>query len=229
MRIDAVFLDAGGVVLDERAMEESRAVATTAVLAGYVPGYTVDAYWADIEDAVRAFSDRAYHYVFWKRLAPDEALFVSALEAFETAWRTSRPALALMPGIAEEMQRLAGRYRLGLAGQYGGEVLSLLDREGLGDLLAWRFTQSDFSLTKPDPRYYQQILEACGVSAERCVMVGDRIDKDVIPAKRLGMKTVRIRLGIHRHQDPRIPWEIPDVELESVRGLAAAIEGLAGA
>jgi ribonucleotide monophosphatase NagD (HAD superfamily) len=54
-------------------------------------------------------------------------------------------------------------------------------------------------------------------------MVGDRIDKDVIPAKLLGMKTILIRVGLHKNQQPRIPFEVPDAELDSVIGLADAI------
>jgi ribonucleotide monophosphatase NagD (HAD superfamily) len=54
-------------------------------------------------------------------------------------------------------------------------------------------------------------------------MVGDRIDKDVIPAKQVGMRTIVVRVGLHRHQQPRIPFEIPDRELNSVVGLAEAV------
>ncbi len=59
-------------------------------------------------------------------------------------------------------------------------------------------------------------------------MVGDRIDKDIIPAKLLGMKTILIRVGLHRNQQPRIPFEVPDAELNSVAGLAETVSGLAG-
>jgi ribonucleotide monophosphatase NagD (HAD superfamily) len=60
-------------------------------------------------------------------------------------------------------------------------------------------------------------------------MVGDRIDKDVIPARLVGMRTVRIRLGLHREQRARSPEEVPDAELPSVVGLAETIETLADA
>jgi ribonucleotide monophosphatase NagD (HAD superfamily) len=39
-------------------------------------------------------------------------------------------------------------------------------------------------------------------------MVWDRIDKDIIPAKMVGMKTVRIRTGIHKTQEARTPEEM---------------------
>ena len=54
-------------------------------------------------------------------------------------------------------------------------------------------------------------------------MVGDRIDKDVIPARQVGMKSILVRAGLYKNQQPRIPFEIPDLELDSVRGLSEAI------
>ena len=60
-----------------------------------------------------------------------------------------------------------------------------------------------------------------------CIMAGDRIDKDVIPAKQLGMKTIRVRVGLHKGQQPRTPDEIPDAELAGVAGPAAAARHIA--
>ena len=47
-------------------------------------------------------------------------------------------------------------------------------------------------------------------------MVGDRIDKDIIPAKLVGMKTIRIRTGIHKNQEARTPEEIPDITVNEL-------------
>jgi len=226
--VGTVLLDAGGVVLDETAHEEAWAEAIARVLEPVVPGYDVERYFRDAAEAVRIFVPRVYRYAIWKHVRPDaaraEALFADALRI----QRDLRPPLRLMDGVGEEMRRLAGRFRIGLAGQYGARILDLLADHGLLETLAWRFTQDDFDVTKPDPRFYERIAAAAGVRCEDCVMVGDRIDKDVIPARAVGMRTVRIRLGVHREQEPRLPEEVPDVELPSVVGLAAALERLAG-
>jgi ribonucleotide monophosphatase NagD (HAD superfamily) len=47
-------------------------------------------------------------------------------------------------------------------------------------------------------------------------MVGDRIDKDIIPAKMIGMKTIRIKSGIHKNQEPRTPDEMPDLSINEL-------------
>lgn len=47
------------------------------------------------------------------------------------------------------------------------------------------------------------------------VVVGDRLDRDIAPAKRLGLATVRIRLpeGKYSSQEPQTPEETPDCEV----------------
>ena len=91
---------------------------------------------------------------------------------------------------------------------------------------AVHLTQDDYAITKPDPRYYEQILTRCQMKAEETVMVGDRIDNDVIPARQVGMKSIRIRLGLHRNQEERYPEEIPDIEISSADQLFDAVSSL---
>ena len=40
---------------------------------------------------------------------------------------------------------------------------------------------------KPNPDYYRDVVEALGVKAEKCVMVGNDVGEDMI-AEKLGMK-----------------------------------------
>ena len=49
------------------------------------------------------------------------------------------------------------------------------------------------------------------------MVVGDRLDNDIAPAKRLGMRTVRILQGYGALSRPRNGWEEPE---ETVRTLA---------
>lgn len=227
MAISTVLLDAGGVILDETEHERTRAELAAELLTPIVTGYSIDHYHADVEQAVTCFCPHVYQYVFWRHLAPDRHRFDDMWQKYVGRCRQSLPPLHLSDGIGPELRALSKSFNLAIAGQYGREVLALLDAHGLLRCFAFRFTQDDFAVTKPDPRYYEQIARACGVSPAECIMVGDRIDKDVIPARQVGMKTIRIRLGLHRRQEPRIPAEIPDAELPSVNGLAEAVISLA--
>lgn len=48
-------------------------------------------------------------------------------------------------------------------------------------------TFENYHYAKPDPAYYIEVLQAIGLSAEECLMVGNDVEEDMI-AKTLGMK-----------------------------------------
>jgi FMN phosphatase YigB (HAD superfamily) len=218
--ISTVLLDAGGVILDETKHERTRAQLAVELLTPFVAGYSIEDYRADVEQGVTCFCPHVYRYVFWKHLAPDRGRFDGVWQQYVDRCRQSLPPLCLSDGIGPELHALSKNFNLAIAGQYGRTLLDLLDEHGLLKCFAFRFTQDDFAVTKPDPRHYEQIAQACGVDPIECIMVGDRIDKDVVPARQVGMRTIRLRLGLHKRQEPRTPDEIPDAELAGVKGLA---------
>jgi FMN phosphatase YigB (HAD superfamily) len=227
MKVTTVLLDAGGVILDESDHERVRVGIAVEILGAVVPGYTEAAFYSDLNQAIEAYSPRILGHVFWKYVKPDRARYDDLYTLFLRRWREARPPLKLMRGFGEEVEPIASELGVGIAGQYGKDLLDLLESEGLLACFRYRFTQDDFTITKPDPRYLEQIARACGVDPGECVMVGDRIDNDIIPAKQLGMKTVLVRVGLHRGQQPRTPFEIPDLELAGIEGLGAAVTALA--
>ena len=42
---------------------------------------------------------------------------------------------------------------------------------------------------KPNPQYYEDILERCGLDAEGCIMIGNDVDEDVIAAGKAGIRS----------------------------------------
>jgi len=219
----AVLLDAGGVILDEAEYENAGARVIAGILSDSVPGYDLARYWMDTEESVQSHCPHTRDYIFWKRARGDIALFASIKARYAEEWKQAKPPLALMKGVETEIPALAERFRLVLCGQYGGEIMELLDQCGLAGYLSSRATQDDYSVTKPDPRYFEQICRRDGLDPEACIMVGDRIDKDVIPAKTVGMGTVFVRTGIYKNQRARCPSELPDLVLEGVERMARAI------
>jgi HAD superfamily hydrolase (TIGR01549 family) len=228
MPITTVLLDAGGVILDESEHEAARAEIITEILSDIVPGYTTDTYHSDVLEALNCYSPRIYQYVFWKRTKSDRTLFDKLYDLHLEKWRRKRPPIKLSAGIEKEIKEISPHFKIGIAGQYGREIIDLLERHHLLEHFTYHLTQDDFSITKPDPRYLEQITQAMGVEPRECILVGDRIDNDIVPAKQLGMKTILVRVGLHRYQQPRIPFEIPDLQLDGIKGLAAAVGRLSG-
>jgi HAD superfamily hydrolase (TIGR01549 family) len=50
----------------------------------------------------------------------------------------------------------------------------------------------DFHFTKPNPAYYQEIITNLGVKASECVMVGNDLEMDILPALSMGIQCFRI-------------------------------------
>ncbi|NIN00540.1 MAG: HAD-IA family hydrolase [candidate division Zixibacteria bacterium] len=227
MKTTTVLLDAGGVILDESEHERVRAELAEEMLSTAVPGYSIDDYYSDVEEAVKCFCPSVYQYVFWKAVNKDMLLFDRLYATYLTEWKNRKPPLRLTQGFQTELKALCGDFEVGIAGQYGMELLDFLEEQAILDCFTHRLTQDDFETTKPDLRFYERIVERYGVNPRQCIMVGDRIDKDVIPAKLIGMKTILVRVGLHKNQQPRIPFEVPDAELSSVSGLAQVVPDLA--
>ena len=72
---------------------------------------------------------------------------------------------------------------------------------------------------KPSPIILEVALAQLGVGAADCVIVGDRLETDVVMGKRHGLTTVLVLSGVTRAGDPRIAEVGPDVVLPSVREL----------
>ncbi|MEZ5359922.1 MAG: HAD-IA family hydrolase [Candidatus Zixiibacteriota bacterium] len=224
MSKQAVLLDAGGVLLDETNLEEAfcKSIVDALHLCEY--DYTADQYWRDYKQGMLCFCPKSTHYVMWKVTGGNIEEFNRVIGVFREVF--AQPRLVLMPGIDAQLQTLANKFALVLAGQYGSEIYDLLDKHDLSGLFANRYSQDNFALTKPDPRYFLQLADRAGISPADCIMVGDRIDKDIVPAKMAGMKTVLVKSSIYKIQQPRIPDECPDATIESVNELAEAIENL---
>ena len=70
---------------------------------------------------------------------------------------------------------------------------------------------------KPDSQVFKIAAEKIGCRPEEAMMVGDRIDKDILGANRAGMITIQIMKGKYGGQIPRNPDEEPDYVISSLK------------
>lgn len=63
-----------------------------------------------------------------------------------------------------------------------------------------------WGVAKPDPRFFDKVVEIAGVPAEEIAYVGDRVDNDVIPARAAGMTAVFLRRGPWGWMHAEKPW-----------------------
>jgi NagD protein len=72
---------------------------------------------------------------------------------------------------------------------------------------------------KPSPIILEVALATLGVPARDAVIVGDRIETDIVMGRRLGLGTVLVLSGVTRADDPRIAAAAPDHVVRSVGDL----------
>ncbi|MBV9835416.1 MAG: HAD family hydrolase [Alphaproteobacteria bacterium] len=101
-----------------------------------------------------------------------------------------------------------------------------IDALGYGALFDAVVSGAALDTAKPDPRLLRSAAEACGAQPAECLVVGDRIDADIAPARRLGMTTIWLRVGRWRDVEPRDWTELPDAEVRDADELAVAIDRL---
>ena len=74
---------------------------------------------------------------------------------------------------------------------------------------------------KPEGRIFEIALDRAGCLPEEAVMIGDRLDNDIAPAKAVGMKTVWVRQGFGACQTPRSQADTPDYTVNCLADLPA--------
>jgi len=100
----------------------------------------------------------------------------------------------LYPDAMDCLTTLRARgYRVLIAGNQPVESEGALTRLGLP---AHHIASSaGWGVSKPDPRFFDKVVEMAGVPAAEIAYVGDRVDNDVIPSRAAGMTSVFVRRG----------------------------------
>lgn len=231
MPVRAVLFDVGGPL--DMEVEHERLIDIAIREAVAEAGYPTDdeQYAAANTAAIESFAPDAYAAITWQLCARDPAATTRALGQVSAGGErrnAMRGGIELRPGIASMLERLHGAgLRLGLAANQPTRVIAELDRHGIGALFQHREVAGHHGYRKPDVRLFLRALDDLHAAPGETVMVGDRVDNDIAPARLLGMRTVLFRTGRHAGQQPRSLEEVADAEVFSVEELEAAIGALA--
>ena len=186
--LEMVFFDIGGVMYDDsiyarswmNALRESGA------------SFTDEEFDAEYAAARAAQSESFRHRLTARFLGSvDDLGTVEARAARYWAY----PPTALYPDVVPCLEALAGRFRLGVIANQPSSVRQAMARDGLTRFFEVWGVSDDLGLQKPDPKLFSLVLHTAGVSPAATVMLGDRLDYDVRPAKAAGMHAVWVLRG----------------------------------
>lgn len=187
----------------------------------------------DVERAVERVGERLQE--IWQRHVDVSAeeqvrILIEALDHQELSsdrmslanleWAYVSPILQAPPilnaGARELLERLKGRYRLGLicnTGRTPGAMLKIvLQRLGIFEQFDAMVFSDVVGVRKPDPQIFRLALEGLGLAPDRAVHVGDDPATDMAGALDVGMRAVLLGLpGEPLPEDGRV-WVIGALE-----------------
>jgi putative hydrolase of the HAD superfamily len=137
--------------------------------------------WPDVRLSERLLEEMTEGY--WRIVADGQRLFPDALEALESLRRMGfRLGMVTDTDGTPRVKRWRLE-RLGILGMFEAVVVGGEDTPGV----------------KPDPEPFLLAASELGLKPSACLMVGDRVETDVVGAKAAGMAAVLVR---RRDEDP---------------------------
>jgi HAD superfamily hydrolase (TIGR01509 family) len=216
-----VFFDLGSTLVDESQADLQRFDRIRQILAAGGRPASQEELMRCMEDAAAGFSGRFFLGML-ERLGLDKSLKEAVLRDAVYSHERER----LYPGAAELVADLAGSYRLGVIANQSLGAEERLNVWGIRRHFSSIHSSGELGLEKPDPRIFELALRETGCPADQAVMVGDRLENDMAPAKKLGFRTLRVVQGIARVQQPRDEFERPDREVHTLEEIREALMSL---
>lgn len=123
------------------------------------------------------------------------------------------------PEAEECLRKLSKKYKIGIIANQNFGSEERLEKIGLLKYINLVVASAEEGEAKPDLRIFEIALNRADCKAEEAVMVGDRLDNDIVPANKIGMKTVWIKQGFGGLAVPKSEDESPDYSIRNLRGL----------
>ena len=155
------------------------------------------------------------------RMAP--ATYVSEKLGI-TRTKYHRDLEAPYPSTLETLRELKKNYKIGVIANQPPKLEESLVSRGFEGVFDRVFGSDDLGMDKPEHRFFLHAMREVGCAPEEAVMVGDRIDNDIIPAKELGMHSIRVRTGYFAADTPKNDAEVADVTIDSLPEIIEALK-----
>jgi putative hydrolase of the HAD superfamily len=127
--------------------------------------------------------------------------------------------------VIPTLLNLKDKYRLGVISN-GLAIKQWEKLIGLGihhlfDVVA---TSEELGFEKPQKEIFLFAVEKLGLSPAECMIVGDRLDTDILGGNIAGMKTVHLKTGKYGAASPGSQGETPDLEIGEFTEITSVLE-----
>lgn len=178
--IEYIFFDIGSTLIDESECYEIRFKETT----------------DNTDICYQKFKDKVIEFAATSDNPYKEAVKYFGLQKTKWYKELEKP----YPFTESVLAELSKKYKLGIiANQSAGSEQRLADW-GIGKYFDLVIASAEEGVEKPNPEIFRIALDRANCLPENALMVGDRLDNDIIPAKELGMKTIWVKQGFAKYQ-----------------------------
>ncbi|WP_297635926.1 HAD family hydrolase [uncultured Clostridium sp.] len=203
--IKYIFFDVGYTLINEDKVWEKRCLEQSETEEAKVLGLSSERIYEEIIQASLAYKPQ-YKTVVKKFDFKEVAKYNHSLEE-------------LYEGADLVLSKLSSSYKLGIIANQTNGLVERLESLGILKYFSIIISSSDCSVMKPDPKIFEIAVEKSGCKPEETIMIGDRLDNDIFPAKQIGMKTIWIKQGFGGIQKPKLKEYIPNEEISKLEDL----------
>jgi HAD superfamily hydrolase (TIGR01549 family) len=212
-----LFFDLGNTLVDETAATEARLREVAFCFERHGGCCSVEDIRSALREASVEFAPRLITAAIAK--LTDDADLRRSIEA---DLRYPKELETPYDGARQILRMLSSRYRIGVIANQSPGTHQRLTKWRLTPPVSVCLSSAEIGLEKPDPEIFRLALSHAGCEPEEAVMIGDRIDNDIRPARMQGWGTIRILQGFARFQSPRDQFDEADAtvaELAELRPL----------
>lgn len=122
----------------------------------------------------------------------------------------------LYKGVPQLLEKLSKNFKIGIIANQTLGTQNRLQNHGILQYIDLVVASVEEGVAKPDLRIFEIALGRSGCPPESTVMVGDRIDNDIVPAKRMGMRTIWVKQGYGKYWAIQKEEEKPEIQVDSI-------------
>lgn len=195
-KIEWIFFDVGGVLIDDSAFEEARQnllLRTIRLIDSSVTQSILKEMMLKASSMTGPINDNVLNLF----IRDKQKLYVA--RNFLAGRRSELNEAATNNTVRKEAKEvlaiLSKKYQLGLIANQPTSNKTLLEEAGVDKYLNHFLVSQEHGFGKPDLRYFQSVFEATGADPQNSVMVDNNIERGLCSAKRLKMTTVWFNNG----------------------------------
>lgn len=123
----------------------------------------------------------------------------------------------LYQDTARSLELLSTKYKIGIIANQELGTKDRLEKYGILQYIDLVVASAEEGVSKPDRRIFKIALQRSDCKPSQAVMIGDRIDNDIVPAKLLGMHTIWVKQGFGQYWNVQEEDEKPDYVVNHIK------------